>query len=858
MVAEIARSISIGGLTRFNHFASVIIAVFGFILLTCSEKPSQVTHLGLNEPIDIELGQAIIIEPDQLSVTFANVSFDYRCPLSTSCPWPGIAEVRLSVKENRGVATIIDVAVFGAPETDTMQVLVFDSLGYQFELLALEPSHVTIHPVTHQIIGRVVAKIIVTKAQEHGAEWSGSSRVFELPLDSIPATDAEILSSELAGNVMSMTLKVANPCTRHYFELNLLSNPSLIGDTLNFTLWLRHTTKLTLCSVGETEQNLTFSIEPFLSTIQHFSGTGQQVKLNLRQFAEKGNPIQDMFSFSFGDSSLGGNVAPTFDPISPIFARYGERITFDVHARDPEREQVTISVGGLPDGATFTLLSNGSGRFSWLPKASQTGEHLVTFTASDGVRKKALYVSLTVRENHAPTISVPGIIEGMTVQLTSVDTFSTAILGLDTDGDSLSYKVVGELPGHRLEWLADQTGMLLLVPAKSLPRSIPILVRMTVSDGIFADTSEVFLQRVNTKPQFIVKDTTVILEEGSSAYVVLGVLNEDGDELFYRTSSLPDFAYMDKLPNDRVQVHFHPNYNQHGIYQITVFVEDGSATDQARIVFDVSDRNAPPELNRVGSQGCAVGQIAAISLSAEDGDGDPLTFSMRGQPPSALLLASSDTTAEFIYSWKPEDIAEYRIQFNVSDGITSDSEEIVFVVAGATSGQFSLIPMQVGNYWVYSNGDSLAVWGSLNSSDMTWWYLSEDFDPFTTKVRISSDTIFSTYGPELIQPEGDANRYPVYVHAENTYRGDRSATALSAPVTVPAGTFSGCIKYTSSNPNLCYISSQNIWMGTYNETYIVAPGVGIIQFDVYYKLWCSFNSDFRRSGSLLRFQVNTQ
>ncbi len=843
---------------RLSHFASIVIAIFGLTLLTCSEKPNQVTHFGLNDLIEIELGQSVVIEPDQLSITFAEVTFDYRCPPSNICQWPGIAEIRLSVKKAGGKATTLEVATFGTLEADTLRALALDTLGYEFELVALEHSHVSIHPVTHQINNKVVATLLVSEAQGNGAGWSGASRVSELPLDSIPPTNSEILSSDLQGNALQMAVKVANPCTRHYFELNLLPSPSLKGDTLNFTLWLRHTSKITVCSVGEAEHQLRFSIKPFLSTIQEHVETGSVVKLNLRQFAEMGNPIEEMFSFSIDDSSAGGNVAPTFDPISPIAVRYGEQITFDVHARDPENEQVTISADGLPDGAAFTLFYGGKGRFTWFPSSSQTGEYVVTFTASDGVREKTLNVSLTVRENHAPEIRVPGVVEGMTMELARADTFSTSIFGFDGDGDSLLYSVVGQLPGHRLEWLADGTGMLLLVPVKNLPRYSPVLVTMIVSDGILADTTKIYLLSINFKPYFTVKDTSVTLEEGRSVYVVLNVVNEDGDELFYRTSTLPDNAYMDKLPNDRVQVHFHPSYNQHGIHFVDVFVSDGSFEDEATIAFDVSNRNVRPELRHVGAHGCAVDQLSVISLSAVDGDGDQLTFSMSGQPPSAKLFPTSDSTAEFIYSWNPLDLAEYRIQFTVSDGTMSDSEKIVFVVAGETPGQVSLVPMTVGNYWVYSSRDSISVWGSLISSDTTWWYMSGDFDPFTTKVRVSEDTLFSTYGPELVVPGGDADSYPVYVHAENSYHGDRQVSRLQTPVTVPAGTFTGCIKYTSSNPNMCYLSSHNIWIGTYSETYIVAPGVGIIQFDVYYKMWCSFNSEFRRSGSLTRYRVNTR
>jgi uncharacterized protein (TIGR03437 family) len=58
-------------------------------------------------------------------------------------------------------------------------------------------------------------------------------------------------------------------------------------------------------------------------------------------------------------------------------AKFGAPVSFTVSAVDPGNLPVQLAVGGMPAGASF---DPASGRFDWVPNASQAGKYKVTFT----------------------------------------------------------------------------------------------------------------------------------------------------------------------------------------------------------------------------------------------------------------------------------------------------------------------------------------------------------------------------------------------------------------------------------------------------------------------------------------------
>jgi hypothetical protein len=74
-----------------------------------------------------------------------------------------------------------------------------------------------------------------------------------------------------------------------------------------------------------------------------------------------------------------------------IVVAEGDSVQFSVVAGDPDGEAIaSLTVAGLPGGATFVPApDNSSGQFTWSPTAQNFGEHVVTFTAANGLSGSA-------------------------------------------------------------------------------------------------------------------------------------------------------------------------------------------------------------------------------------------------------------------------------------------------------------------------------------------------------------------------------------------------------------------------------------------------------------------------------------
>ena len=94
------------------------------------------------------------------------------------------------------------------------------------------------------------------------------------------------------------------------------------------------------------------------------------------------------------------NDAPVFDPITDKTVLEGNLLAFDVVARDPENNPLTLTTQNLPAGATFTQgTTSGRGQFSWRPALGTAAgsPYLVTFTAREQNTAPPQSSNITVR-----------------------------------------------------------------------------------------------------------------------------------------------------------------------------------------------------------------------------------------------------------------------------------------------------------------------------------------------------------------------------------------------------------------------------------------------------------------------------
>ena len=97
------------------------------------------------------------------------------------------------------------------------------------------------------------------------------------------------------------------------------------------------------------------------------------------------------------------NQAPILDLIGDRTVDENESLTFTVVGHDSVGDNLTYSVTGLPDGATF---NSATGAFSWTPTFNQAGTYHIIFTVSDCCLSDSETITITVNDvdNVAPTV----------------------------------------------------------------------------------------------------------------------------------------------------------------------------------------------------------------------------------------------------------------------------------------------------------------------------------------------------------------------------------------------------------------------------------------------------------------------
>ncbi|MBC7085664.1 MAG: PGF-pre-PGF domain-containing protein [Methanomethylovorans sp.] len=130
------------------------------------------------------------------------------------------------------------------------------------------------------------------------------------------------------------------------------------------------------------------------------------------------------------------NRPPVLNPIGNKAVNENEPLIFTISARDPDGDEISYSVVGLPPGASF---NTNSGVFSWTPSYTAAGDYIVVFTVSDGIASVSERITITVGNVDRPPVLIP--IGSKIVDENSLLSFTVS--ALDPDGDPVVYSALG-------------------------------------------------------------------------------------------------------------------------------------------------------------------------------------------------------------------------------------------------------------------------------------------------------------------------------------------------------------------------------------------------------------------------------
>ncbi len=216
-------------------------------------------------------------------------------------------------------------------------------------------------------------------------------------------------------------------------------------------------------------------------------------------------------------------------------------------------------------------------------------------------------------------------------------------------------------------------------------------VTVTVSDGTDTD-SETFNiivndVAVNQAPELAaIGDQTT--DEGVNLNFGMSATDADGDALSFdfdtTGSGIPAaFTFTDN-GDGTATFDWTPGFEDAGTYPVTVTVSDGTETDSETFNIVVNDVNQAPELAAIGNQTTTEGVNLNFGMSATDGDGDALAFTLDTAgseiPATYTFTDNGDGTATFDWTPADGDTGTYTVTVSVSDGTDTDSETFDIVV----------------------------------------------------------------------------------------------------------------------------------------------------------------------------------
>ncbi len=325
-----------------------------------------------------------------------------------------------------------------------------------------------------------------------------------------------------------------------------------------------------------------------------------------------------------GTTITPNNNPPAISGNPPATVEAGDAYSFTPSASDADGDALTFSIVGKPAWATFAA---SSGRLSGTPGISDVGTYAdIRISVSDGSNSTSLAAfSIEVTNgNAAPTIS------GSPPLVVDVDaTYSFLPTANDADGDPLTFSI-----SNSPAWAVfnSSTGGLSGTPGSSDVGSYLDIV-ITVSDGQHSASLGPFTINVvaDNAPPGIAGSGGATLAAGTAYDFQPTASDPDGDPLSFTITNQPSWTAFDSATG---RLSGTPTADNEGTFSnIIIRVSDGASTSSlAAFSITVTVPNSPPTIGGTPGTQVDAGTAYSFTPTANDADGDDLSFSISGRP----------------------------------------------------------------------------------------------------------------------------------------------------------------------------------------------------------------------------------
>ncbi|MBD3392049.1 MAG: tandem-95 repeat protein [Chitinivibrionales bacterium] len=385
----------------------------------------------------------------------------------------------------------------------------------------------------------------------------------------------------------------------------------------------------------------------------------------------------------------------------PVLSAIGNRsgdetllLRFGVKATDSDGHALTLDAAGMPAGASFVDHGNDSGTFSWTPAYSDSGQHTVTFSASDGGLSDEETVTITVANvNRAPVI--------VTVADQQVDemvALSFDIEANDDDGDAVSLAAFDKPADATVTDQGGGTWRFDWTPTYSDSGTYEML--FVVSDYSLSDTDSVTIRVNNDNRIPVAQDDGYTIDEDEvltvpAAGVLQNDIDADGDGLSARLDSAMERGSL-VLDSDG-SFSYEPEDDYHGIVSFTYNAYDGidSSATPALVIVTVTSINDAPV---AADDAYAIDNRTNLIVDAADGvldndtdvEDDPLSAALETDVDTGILTLNSD--GSFAYSPTVGVVGDVTFSYQAGDGDAVSNVATVTISVSSGNTAPSLAP----------------------------------------------------------------------------------------------------------------------------------------------------------------------
>ncbi len=456
----------------------------------------------------------------------------------------------------------------------------------------------------------------------------------------------------------------------------IITNQAPIAQAQSFSVDNNATKDLTLVATdGDAADHLIYSI---VANPQHgtLSGTAPTVTYH----PTPGYSGSDSFTFKANDATVDSNVAtvgitvtvPNVPPVAAISANKISGfvpliINFDASNSTDADGSIASYLWEFGDGTTSTS--------KVISHTFAAGTFTVTLTVTDNKGATGTSTAtITATVNQTPAGTAQNI-------STSEDAAKSIVL-VGTDAETPSPNLVFRVtvpPIHGA--LTGTAPNLTYTPAQNYNGSDSF--QFVVNDGLLdspATTVGLTITPVNDAPVANAKNVNV--GKNASVAIILDGTDVDGDALSFPSADMTQPTHG-TLTGTAPNFTYTPSLNYSGPDSFTFKVYDGTVkSPSATVAITVSSSgNSVPVANAQNLQ-IQEDAVTSITLTATDGDNDPLTYTITNQPTHGTLTG---TAPNVTYTPAAEYSGSDSFLFKVSDGKVSSTAVVISIQVNAVN-----------------------------------------------------------------------------------------------------------------------------------------------------------------------------